>query len=103
MNDPHSTEMTKAIAARVLSGQMDLFVGCIEVVRFRPSLPRVPDEVWDVFSAVACEIDGLPVGAEREYWDREALKSKDRELEDYRRRIQSIVLQAFEELRASLK
>jgi len=103
MNGSHIVDAAEEIAARVIDGQMDPLSGCREVLRIRPSLPEVPDELWDVFSAVASEIDGLPIGEEREVWDREVLKSKDREVEDYRRHVQGIVVQAFEELRASLK
>lgn len=103
MNGSRTVDAVEEIAVRVIGGQMDPLTGCREVLRIRPSLPEVPDEVWGVFSAVASEIDDLPLGEEREVWDRDVLESKDREVEDYRRRIHAVVVQAFEELRASLK
>lgn len=64
----------------------------------RDDLRDIPDEVWNVLGGVASEIDGLPVGDERRFWDPEVLKRKDLEIEDYRQRARQVIVQAFEKL-----
>ena len=49
------------------------------------------DETMDTFVGVAPEVDDLPSGAEREQWAAEALKSKDIEAADFRKRVRAAV------------
>jgi hypothetical protein len=54
--------------------------------------------VIDTILSVASEVDDLPIGAEREHWAAEALRSKDIEAEDYRERVRGVVTEALHQL-----
>lgn len=44
------------------------------------------------FSGIASDVDDLPIGSERDLWDRDALAVKDRQLADYERRVKEHAL-----------
>jgi hypothetical protein len=70
-------ERARQIAKKVLEGQYDPLLACRELDDIREELPGVANEVMDVFVAVASEVDGIPLGPERAYWNVESLRKKD--------------------------
>ena len=96
------TERAQEIARRTLDGGYDPLLACRDLAGLRGRLPGVADEIMNTFVGVASEVDDLPIGAEREHWSAEALRSKDIEAADYRERVKGAVEEALIGLLASL-
>lgn len=90
------------IATCALAGSYDLLLACRDLARFRRQPVNVGDEIMDVFSAVASEVDGLPIGPERASWSGEALVRMDAEAEAYRAEVREAVMTALRELVGAL-
>lgn len=101
-NNPFSSERAKEIALRSIDGNYDLLLACRDVAGLRDGMPCVPDDLMDVFVGVASEIDGLPIGAEREHWAAEPLKSKDILAATYREQVRDVVMEALRALVVTL-
>lgn len=59
----------------------------------KEDLTVVPDEVMTAFRGIDSEVDGLPLGHERAYWDKEALREKDLEATKYREQVREAILE----------
>ena len=101
-NDPYFVERAIAIARESLRGNYDFLLACRDLADIRERLPRVSDDLMDVFVGVASETDGLPIGDERRHWAAEPLESKDQLIAGYRVRMQSAVIEALQHLLAVL-
>jgi hypothetical protein len=88
----------RRIAKGVLGSEYDPLLACRELADIKGNLSVVGDEVLDVFVAVASEVDGLPIGAERAKWVEESLREKDFEAADYRARVRRQVEDALQRL-----
>ncbi len=102
VNDRFAIERAKRIARRTLESDYDPLLACRELASLRLRLPLVADKLMDTFVCVASEVDHLPLGAEREHWSAEALRSKDVESDDYRKRVQRKVREALQEILSTL-
>jgi hypothetical protein len=98
VNNPFSSERAKEIALRSIDGNYDLLLACRDLARLRDGMPCVPDDLMDVFIGVASEIDGLPIGAEREHWAAEPLRLKDILVTTYREQVTDGVMKALRAL-----
>ena len=95
-------ERAKEIARRALSGERDSLLACRDLADLRGRLPGVSDQTMNIFVGVASEVDDLPIGAEREHWADEVLRSKDIAAADYRERVRATVEEALQELLMAL-
>jgi hypothetical protein len=93
-----AVQRARQIAKNVLGGQHDPLLACREIADIREQLLAVADDVMDVFVAVASEVDGIPLGPERSYWNIEALRKKDLDAAEYRAQVRSIVADALRAL-----
>jgi hypothetical protein len=91
----------RRIAQKALAGEYDILLACRDLSEFRGRLP-ISAEDMDVFVGVASEVDGLPIGPEREHWQPEALKMQDAKAEEYRQQIMAVVNEALQSLLAAL-
>jgi hypothetical protein len=91
-------ERAKEIAQRVLAGHYDPLLAFRELAHLREELPLVSSEVMEVFVAVSSELDGVPIGPERAYWNVEVLRVKDLEAARYRDQVRSEVDEALRKL-----
>jgi len=98
--DVSPTERAKEIARRVLDDGYDLLLACRDLDQLRESLPEIPDEIMNTFVGISCEVDELPIGSEREYWDVDALKLKDAEAAVYREQVRAVVEESLRQLLA---
>lgn len=81
-------QRARQIAKNVLAGEYDPLLACREIVDLKDYLPDgMTAELWGVDS----EIDGWPLGAERAYWDTEALKEKDLIAAKYRDEVRTLI------------
>ncbi len=88
-------ERARQIAAKVLTGQYDPLLACRDLIDIRDQLPITADEVMNVFRAVDSEIDGLPIGPERAYWNADSLRVKDLQAANYRAAVRDLVEEAL--------
>lgn len=102
LNDPLTTERAKEIARRTLDGGYDLLLACRDLASLRERLPRVADDLMNIFIGVASEVDELPIGAERKHWATETLRAKDIEAADYRELVRVTVTEALQGLLVAL-
>ena len=72
------------IARRVLQGTYDPLLACRDLADLKNGLTEVSSDILDTFTAVSSELDGVPLGAERTYWAKEALALRDARRERYR-------------------
>lgn len=93
-----AVKRARQIAEKVLEGQFDPLLACRELVDLRDQLPMVGDEVMDVLRAVDSEVDGVPIGPEREHWSAGSLRVKDVEAAGYREQVRSVVSDALRTL-----
>jgi hypothetical protein len=92
-------ERARQIAKKVLAGEYDPLLACREIAMMKDDLAAVPDDVMTGFRAIDSEVDGLPLGPERAYWDKEALREKDLSAANYREQVREGI---EEDLRALL-
>jgi hypothetical protein len=85
------------IVRAALDGDYDLLIACRDLTSLRRWLPGFAGDAMDIFAAVATEIDGFPIGAERELWAKEPLKLKDAVIADYRAVMTDLVRNALQE------
>ena len=95
-------EIAADIARRVLSGAYDPLLACRDMAVLREELQGVSADTMDVFGAVSSEVDGLPIGAERAYWEKEALAEKDLEAARYREQVTSEIESSLQHLLTEL-
>ena len=71
-----------AVARGMLDGSIHYLEGAVELssLRFEIELPE-NDYDFLAFTAVASEIDHLPLGTARQYWSQEALNKHELEIE----------------------
>jgi len=69
------------VASGMLGGSIHYLEGAIELssLRFEVGLPE-DDKDFVAFTGVASEVDHLPIGAPRQYWDQEALDRHEPEI-----------------------
>lgn len=94
-------ERARQIAKKVLAGQYDPLLACRDIVDIRDQLPVISDEAMMLLRAVDSEVDGLPIGPDRAYWDKESLRLKDLQAANYRERVRGLVEEALRELLAA--
>ncbi|WP_378115055.1 DUF2489 domain-containing protein [Cellvibrio fontiphilus] len=70
------------LARGMLDGSIDYLEGAVELssLRFEVGLSE-NDSDFFAFTAVASEVDHLPLGAARQYWSQEALNEHELEIE----------------------
>lgn len=91
MSEP--IQRARQIAKKVLAGEYDPLLACREIVMMKEDLTVVPDEVMTGFRGIDSEVDGLPLGHERGYWDKEALREKDFIATKYREQVREAILE----------
>lgn len=89
-------ERTKKIAEDALTGKKDILLACRELSPLKVVIAELPEDVIDTLTAIASETDSLPIGSERQYWSKDALKDKDAQAENYRNKIKGEVLEALQ-------
>lgn len=103
MDDPESVASAIEIADSALSDERDILVACQKLVSLRSNLSSISDEIFDTFEGVASEVDDLPLGGDRQYWNDKIFTIKDSEAEDYRKQVRSVVREALLRLLDSLR
>lgn len=70
------------VARGMIDGSKNYLEGAIELsaLRFEVELPE-DDKDFVAFSAVASEVDNLPIGAQRQHWSSEALDRHETEMQ----------------------
>ena len=76
------------ITSQVLSGQLDVLDGARRLAfykfRFALSDSMVPDDDFNLFDTVADEIEELPFGSEKQFWNPAVLVEKEKEIVELR-------------------
>jgi hypothetical protein len=88
-----SIQRARQIAKKVLAGEYDPLLACREIAMMKEDLTVVPDEVMTGFRGIDSEVDGLPLGHERAYWDKQALHEKDTIAANYREQVREAILE----------
>lgn len=88
-----SIQRARQIAKNVLTNEYDPLLACREIVMMKADLTVVPDEVMTALRGIDSEVDGLPLGHERAYWDKEALREKDIIAQKYRDQVRESILE----------
>ena len=71
------------LASDVLEGDLSILEAAIEIAKFRFELDvDENDKDLLVFIGIESEIDHLPIGPERKYWNEDALKEKERQIKE---------------------
>jgi hypothetical protein len=98
---------TEAISVlrEMISGKLDLVVGCRRVVKMQNQVPMPDTEAWRTIVGIESETDDVPIAEERAGWDPESLKEKENEVRAYLDDVRPMLLNAcrkvLEELEAS--
>lgn len=76
-------ERVHELASGMLDGSVHYLEGAIELssLRFEVEVSE-DDQDFMAFTAVASEIDHLPIGAPRQYWSKVALKRHEPEIQE---------------------
>jgi hypothetical protein len=69
-----------SLAKQLLAGRLGVIAAARELAPLRHDAEPELSEILLVFTGIASETDGLPVGAVRRQWSAEALERKDREI-----------------------
>lgn len=79
-----SKQQIVTIANQMLDETIGIVEGSIAICRARPGLgdEDIQAEVLFPFIAFESELHDFPIGKERQYWNEEALKAKDRRLNE---------------------
>jgi hypothetical protein len=93
-----SLERVKRIAMQALSGEIHMFLACRKISYETINLENLPREITVVFDGIASEIDGLPIGDERQHWDPVALLEQDKEIERYLAEVGPVLRESMEKL-----
>lgn len=82
-----------ALAQAMLAGNVDLVTGAYEMCRLRVQLSDAElfDEDLLTFVVVASELDGMPRGTAREFWETKALDARDRQRDAYLVRMHRVI------------
>ena len=97
-----SIERAKEIARRVLDERYDPLLACRDLADLRLGLQGVADEIMDTFIGIASEVDGVPLGSERQYWAEDALRLEDTKTADYRGQVRASVEESLRRLLVTL-
>ena len=88
------------IALRILSGEVRPLLGAQMLDYFLHPLEKEVDwEIVRLMKGIASEVDGLPLGQERQYWADQALREKDRLADSYEERVGPAIVEAARKLR----
>jgi len=66
---------------------------------YRLWMKEEKNKAWDIFWVVDTESDHLPIGAPRQYWDKEVLKKKDEEIKELEEFYRNAVIDAARQIR----
>jgi len=87
------------LASDVIEGELSILKAAIEIVKIRFELDiDENDKDLTAFVAIESEIDHLPIGPERNYWNEDALKEKDREIKECEKWAKEFGLKACQRL-----
>ena len=95
-------EQIAAMAQAMLDGGVDLQDGCREICGLQHQLSKSEAHNKDllVLVGVDSELDDCPIGAARQHWEPAALAAKDRQRDEYLRRVNDRLLNACRALAA---
>ena len=97
-----SIDRAKEIARRVLDEGYDPLLACRDLADLRLGLQGIADEIMKTFICIASEMDGVPLGSERQYWAEDALRLQDIRAANYRGRVRADVEESLRQLLATL-
>jgi hypothetical protein len=86
------------VAARMLSGELDLIDGCRRLVQLHRQLGSPEHEAILTIIGIESETDDLPVGPERAQWAASALLEKDRQRDEYLAQVRAPLREALQQL-----
>lgn len=87
------------IASRILSGEVRPLLGARLLDSYSHHLEKELDwEIVRLMRGVASEVDGLPLGQERQYWADKALREKDRLADSYEEHVGPAIMEAARKL-----
>jgi hypothetical protein len=71
------------LAKKIISRETHYIIGCREMQSLMLAIYEDPyvEDFYNVFVAITSGTDHLPVGDQRQHWNREVLKEKDQEIE----------------------
>jgi hypothetical protein len=77
----HARIRVVEIAQSILDGKVRPLIGARMLAGYvNPLKAEISFEAWSTVVAIASETDGMPIGAERQYWAPEPLRERTREL-----------------------
>lgn len=91
----NAVERALGLIELALAGERDLLLTARELDDLRHQLPNSEDDVWLFIRGVASDLDGVPFGPQRQLWAPAALDRLDKQINEWRSRIE-------EELRETL-
>jgi hypothetical protein len=97
-NDPAAVNRARQIARKVIDEGYDPLLACRDLDLLRWELPGVPREIMNEFTAVASEIDHLPLAEQRDYWAPGPLRTKDFQMASYRALVYESVISDMKRL-----
>jgi len=100
LEEERAAEVRRGLKIQILAVVRAMRAGTVGVIlgstRIAPLVHRLDQPDLEgallVFVGIASEVDDLPIGSERDLWDRDALTVKDRQLADYERRVKEHAL-----------
>lgn len=72
-----------SLAKAILHGERGIVDASREIVHLQHEAEADNDEDFTIFHVIDSETDHLPTGSERENWNAEILKEKEREIAEY--------------------
>lgn len=97
-------ERAQLTASAIIAGEIGVVEGVRKLLHFQLDLDEAGrEEIMRVFILVEDDTDHLPAGPETELWNREAVESKRRELQQYEDFYRADVVAACQRLIDTLK
>lgn len=92
-----------SVIRNMLSGKIDLLVGCRKLIQLRPYIDIEEDEDWLIIVGIESETDDVPLGNERLTWNLDRLRIKDAEIQTYMKKTKPLLLDACRKVLAKLE
>ncbi|EDY84537.1 hypothetical protein VDG1235_4168 [Verrucomicrobiia bacterium DG1235] len=67
---------------QIIENRLGLTIGSRRMNGFRELMKEDKNEEWMIFIGIDSETDHLPIGDEKNHWNKEILKKKEKELEE---------------------
>lgn len=97
-NLANHSDRALTIARAIISGEMGIILGCRELLQYAFKAEWEEDDDLNTIKGIESETDEFPVDEDRKLWNENALKEKDKEIEQFENFYRELVISAVKNL-----